>query len=211
MEAVLRRRGFLRSSECPIRTAGVPIMPYSSRATGRRSLSLRRGSRSPGRGPPYARALMRGRGPAQPYRPSQSSSSMACGALLGAEYALKNGRIVLRCTRATRRSRDAHPRPRCHRPCWWSSWYGNGAAVVGARRVGVQRVDISCDRPSLCCNGVGNRADLEFPVCPLPRCLDPVRVAEGANPDAVDLAVAGDGRGPGQVAAPLGVLLRPVV
>jgi hypothetical protein len=34
MEAVLRRRGFLRSSECPIWTAGLPIMPYSSQATG---------------------------------------------------------------------------------------------------------------------------------------------------------------------------------
>jgi hypothetical protein len=65
--------------------------------------------------------------------------------------------------------------------------------------------------PSLVFSVVGNRADLKFPVRPLPRRLDPVRVAEGANPNAIDLAVAGDGRGPGHVAAPLGVLLRPVV
>jgi hypothetical protein len=64
---------------------------------------------------------------------------------------------------------------------------------------------------SLLENVVGNRADLEFPVCPLPGRLDPVRVAESADSDAINFAVAGDRRGPGHAAAPLGVLLRSVV
>lgn len=63
---------------------------------------------------------------------------------------------------------------------------------------------------SLFLDVVGNRADLEFPVCPLSGRLDPVRAAKGADSDAIDLAVTGDGRGPGHAAATFGVLLRPV-
>ncbi len=85
-------------------------------------------------------------------------------------------------------------------------------SLVDAReKLEAWRPDYNEQSASLFNNVVGNRADLEFPVRPLPGPLHPVRVAEGADPDAIDSAVAGDGRGPGHVAAPLVILLRPVV
>jgi hypothetical protein len=79
-----------------------------------------------------AAGLMRGRAPSQPCRPSQSSPSMACCPLLGAERALKNGRIVLRCTRETPKPRCA-PSPAMAWPVLEVVLVRQRAAFVGAR------------------------------------------------------------------------------